>query len=266
MSAELRRRFLALPVAPCVPSGLCPSDVYVSTRQLRLVHGRPGEQPPSLTLGINPYSRYTFFNVPIQQREPLNAAALYPRVIDALYEAHVQPPAGRPYRPAVILCDDAVMVEMLMADLTGSGTIASVVQLSTAVIDDVLNVDAGQPQTSLLAITNGVFMSMEKMLLQCMQGQADDPFAETGDAKVAQPGRRGKFRHDPSVCDTAPTVLRACGSPACALLSADALKCAGCRRAWYCSKDCQRAAWRVHKRLCKSGSEGAAATDGAMSQ
>ena len=190
MSTELRRRFLALPVVPCVPSGLCPSDVYVSTRQLRLVQGRPGEQPPALTLGINPYSRYTFFNVPIQQREPLNAAALYPRVIDALYEAHVQPPAGRPYRPAVIMCDDAVMVEMLMADLTGSGTIASVVQLSTAVIDDVANKVAGK-QTSLLAISNGVFMSMEKMLLKCMQGQADDLIGETDDAKVAQPGRRG---------------------------------------------------------------------------
>lgn len=30
-----------------------------------------------------------------------------------------------------------------------------------------------------------------------------------------------------------------------------ALKCARCKRVWYCSKDCQKASWKTHKRVCK---------------
>jgi hypothetical protein len=246
MSAELRRRFLALPVAKRAPSDLVPSDVYVSTRRMGF-QGLSGEQPPSVALGINPYARFIVFCVPIQQRERLHAPELYPRVIEALYGAHVQPPQGEAYRPAVILCDDPVLVEMLMADLSDSGTTASVVQLSTALIDD--EIKGASDQTSLLAISDGVFIQMEKTLLSLMQGRA---LPETSDdAKVAQCGR--KFRPDPSVPEIPPIVFHACGNPTCALLKTDAQKCSACRRAWYCSKDCQRAAWRVHKNICKSG-------------
>ena len=34
-------------------------------------------------------------------------------------------------------------------------------------------------------------------------------------------------------------------------LSAEKLRCAGCGLAFYCSRDCQKAAWKTHKRTCK---------------
>ena len=42
-----------------------------------------------------------------------------------------------------------------------------------------------------------------------------------------------------------------CYHEACDASTDLSMRCAGCQRAWYCSVDCQRAAWPIHKLFCK---------------
>jgi hypothetical protein len=69
------------------------------------------------------------------------------------------------------------------------------------------------------------------------------------------------------VLNTLP-VLHACNSPACvsmlgpselAAVSGRSCVCGGCRVARYCSRACQRAAWKQHKPVCQAISSAAAA-------
>jgi hypothetical protein len=41
----------------------------------------------------------------------------------------------------------------------------------------------------------------------------------------------------------------ACGN--CGSRGTDLRSCAGCGEAWYCNRNCQRAAWKAHKSACK---------------
>ena len=43
---------------------------------------------------------------------------------------------------------------------------------------------------------------------------------------------------------------RVCGASCCDTLGAS-LRCAQCRLVWYCSRQCQKVDWRVHKQTCK---------------
>jgi hypothetical protein len=45
-----------------------------------------------------------------------------------------------------------------------------------------------------------------------------------------------------------------CGNPQCTGQLAELLKCSGCKTTYYCSVECQRADWKVHKTLCKEAS------------
>ncbi|KAJ7136115.1 hypothetical protein C8R44DRAFT_769721 [Mycena epipterygia] len=56
---------------------------------------------------------------------------------------------------------------------------------------------------------------------------------------------------DPVVKDH---VLRECGDPTCRKKEKRVgqwQKCAGCKKEWYCSRDCQKAHWKDHKEPCK---------------
>ena len=41
-----------------------------------------------------------------------------------------------------------------------------------------------------------------------------------------------------------------CGSDGCVDDRKELLRCSGCKQALYCSTECQREDWRVHKREC----------------
>ena len=51
-----------------------------------------------------------------------------------------------------------------------------------------------------------------------------------------------KVKKDADVCD-------ACGNSQ-SLLSEKLKKCQGCKVTFYCSKDCQKMAWKAHKKVC----------------
>ena len=47
-----------------------------------------------------------------------------------------------------------------------------------------------------------------------------------------------------------PIMQYVCGNPACQKITPDARKCGGCRLESYCSAECQKAHWPVHKQKC----------------
>jgi hypothetical protein len=92
---------------------------------------------------------------------------------------------------------------------------------------------------------------------------ADDPAATA----AAYAGLVQQLRALGGVLNMLP-VLHACNSPACvsmlgpselAAVSGRGCVCGGCRVARYCSRACQRAAWKQHKPVCQALSPAAAA-------
>lgn len=61
------------------------------------------------------------------------------------------------------------------------------------------------------------------------------------------PAVRATVLKRPSIC-----LFRQCANPACALLSKEKiLQCGRCRRNYYCSQECQRQDWPVHRLACR---------------
>lgn len=57
---------------------------------------------------------------------------------------------------------------------------------------------------------------------------------------------------------------RSCAN--CGIRSDKLLKCARCKAAWYCSKDCQKAQYPAHKSICKATVAGAATSSSTATQ
>ena len=63
-------------------------------------------------------------------------------------------------------------------------------------------------------------------------------------------GRQAATRFAHRLCGVLDGAERACENPAHSGPLAKLRFCTGCRAAWYCSRECQRAHWAAHKRAC----------------
>jgi len=69
------------------------------------------------------------------------------------------------------------------------------------------------------------------------------------------------IKSDPGY-EKAGAVTRPCNAAGCSKAGtkdAGFRVCSGCRKAWYCSKQCQHVDWAAHKAACEQESEGGAA-------
>ena len=65
-----------------------------------------------------------------------------------------------------------------------------------------------------------------------------------------------KFRVSRNAADTCEKKVNECNN--CGKISANLLSCSRCKTVNYCDRDCQRAAWPMHKASCQGDSAAAA--------
>lgn len=250
--AALKVQFLSLPLRERSPTGLVRADVYISVRELKL-EVATGPRP-LIANWINPYAAFVYPPFPVIQNEP-NAKSAYPNLVNAFYECFITLKDDKgesiAHRPAVIMVDDPVLQFYFLEDLRGTGTDVRVVNQNT----EVLTADDGK-KFNLVAPADHCWLNFRRGIIEFMKQQEVKKAAAVAEARARGEDVPETDNEPPASSinpDVVPAVLTACMNCGCFRTHLQA--CGKCLSAFYCSRDCQVAGWKRHKRLCKKADE-----------
>lgn len=233
MDESIFKEYLNLPQRKAPQFG---RYLYITMRKLTF----DASPPPMLLFGMDPYSKYTSFSLPLKKIE---GSSLIPLIIKTFLSYYINMKETKEkFRPSFIYLDDFLLYQEIDKILKNSNTIIKMVDENKDLIDDQMVTNQKFPTPLIQIITHLSWDFSNEICKRINQKPKNE--------NMPPKSKLVKDKYVIEDKENYPKKLLFCCNNECILLKDDLKKCSGCHKAHYCSAECQKVDWRNHKLIC----------------